>query len=471
MRLKICSRKVELYIPDMFFRGVMNGRLNRYDIAARYLAIENYFGKNDFGFKLYSKMQELRMNIKGYGAKAESQFRALLDSYQSGGYDRTSRIILDKTLSLLDGSHRIAANIYFHEPMISALSLGLITPIDFSLDWFIANGFTHDEIDAIKSKADEIAQKLIQPFLCIVWSPAVKFAEEIAEDLKYFGEVSEIRHYTYSEEEYANIVRAVYSVDDIAKWKIEKKIQYMAGSGGNIALIPLTIKYPDFRVKGSSHLPLSRSLERVKAAIRSRYKARIPNYFYDICFHVGDNYMQNDYIRNVFEPEIDMRGIMDIFSCYDYAFVKTDVPYMPAEFPERIPAGKDADILCSAESFSGIVNDIDSWCRNNTPYDVRTIAEEAGSRIRMELYGRLIYQIDISCEILGLGAGFVNDALKHKVHNGKYYIISPEYEYIYRFYVWSSNKCKAYHLDYLKNHRGDYDSSLADKYCGDGISL
>ena len=416
-------------------------------------------------------MQWLRVHNENYGAKAEAQFRELLGSYQKNGYDKNSRIILDKNLGLVDGSHRIAANIYFHEPMISALSLGIGNPVNFSLDWFIANGFTHEKIDAVKSKADEIAQRLIQPFLCIVWSPAVKFAEDIAEDLKYFGEVSEIRHYHYSEEEYANVVRAVYSVDDIARWKIEKKIQYMAGSGGNIALIPLTIKSSDFRVKASSHLPLSRSLERIKAAIRSRYKARIPNYFHDICFHVGDNYMQNDYIKNVFEPEIDMRGIIEILSRYDYAFVKVDVPYMPAEFPARILAGKDADIFCSAESFAGLVSEIEAWCKENTPYDVRVIHEESGSRIRMERYGKLIYQVDLSHGIRGLSENFVNDALKHKAHNGKFYVISPAYEYVYRFYVWSEKRGKAYHLEYLKNHREDYDSGLAEKYCGREILL
>ena len=452
----------------MFFREMVNGSFNRYDIAVRYLAIENYFGANDFGFELYRKMQERRIASAGFGEQAVSRFKELLQSYQAGGYDKTSRITLDKTLGLVDGSHRIAANIYFHEPMISALSLGVDNPVDYSIDWFIGSGFTHAEIDTIKDKAAELAESLNAPFECIVWSPAVKFADEIAEDLKYYGEVLGVRHYHYSEAEYANIVRAVYAIDDIAKWKIEKKIEHMSGSGGNIAVIPLRISSPAFRVKAASGLPLSAYLERVKKAVRTRYKAEIPNYFHDICFHVGDNYMQNNYISHIFNPDINMSGMIGILSRYEYAFTKTEVPYLPEDFPERIPVGKDADIFCSAESLAGLIEKTEAWCRN-TPYDVRVIAEESGSRIRMELYGRLIYQIDIACEVPELGSSFVSEALAERKHNGKFYVLSPAYEYIYRLKVYAENNSKGYHLEYLQKHREDYDQKLAEKYHVDNI--
>ena len=46
---------------------------------------------------------------------------------------------------------------------------------------------------------------------------------------------------------------------------------------------------------------------------------------------------------------------------YSYAFVKIDVPYMPKDFPENIPVGKDADIICSKNDFCKLWDIVKDW--------------------------------------------------------------------------------------------------------------
>ena len=174
--------------------------------------------------------------------------------------------------------------------------------------------------------------------------------------------------------------------------------------------------------------------------------------------------MQNDFIAHVFEAKINMNSVIDILNHYEYAFVKIDVPYMPEDFPDRVPIGKDADIFCRREDLAECSHKIQEHCMKTfCDYDIRVIESESGTRLRMELYGRLIYQIDISCEIYNM-PGFVGEALEHRIYNGRFYVLSPEYEYVLRLHEYSKNNSKVYHLEYIKHHCGDCNSELTDKY-------
>ena len=75
---------------ELFFQENVLTGFNRYDMIVRLLAIENYYGKNDFGWDLYRKQQNTRKG--GDWQNAESRFRALIKSYEENGYDTTSSI-------------------------------------------------------------------------------------------------------------------------------------------------------------------------------------------------------------------------------------------------------------------------------------------------------------------------------------------------------------------------------------------
>jgi len=111
MSLECIYKYATVNIRDLFLCQFSNESIfNRFDIIVRYLAIENYYGKNDFGFKMYSKMQSKRLNNEN--SECESNFRELIKSYEENGYMVDSYIECDNEFKLFDGSHRLSLNIY-----------------------------------------------------------------------------------------------------------------------------------------------------------------------------------------------------------------------------------------------------------------------------------------------------------------------------------------------------------------------
>lgn len=459
--------EITISIDDILLHHVHNDRLMRLDIVVRYLAIENYYGKNDNGFDLYYKMQEKRVG-KGYGEKAVPRFHELIASYESNGYDKTSAIVLDRNLGLIDGSHRIALGLYYGVKNISALEIDYDVPVDYSIDWFIQEGFSEQEIEQIVNKANELLMKHNSLFACIVWSPATTKTEDIVKDLSYYGEVNSVQYYPYkSKEEYANIVRAIYAIDDIESWKIEKKLDHMNAYNPELTSIQLTLKNADYRIKESTGKPLSREVERAKKAIRSRYKDQIDNYFHDIILHIADNRLQSDYMRKVLQPDIDLEEIFDLLEPYHYALLKDTAPYMSEDFPKEIPVGKDIDILCNEDEAQDIKNILREYVLDErfNDYDIRYVDKTSGWQLRFEIDSRLIFLIDLIWSVSPeLSVEYVNDALASRMKKKCYFIVSPQYEFLYRGAAYLMNPNKTHHLNYLMSHKKDIDATAIERY-------
>ena len=456
------GRKAEMAIADILSCNSKNATF-RYDIVVRYLAVSEYHKGSDRGFVLYRKMQDQRMG-DGFSKGAEKRFKALIRSYDEKGYDRSSCIILDRNLGLIDGSHRMAMALYYGYPNINVLIVDSEHAVEYSIDWFIEHGFTEEECRWIVETGDLLMRRVQVPFSCVIWSPAADMADRIVKDLEFFGKVSDVKRYTYQPGEYQNVVRAIYAIDDIEKWKIEKKLSYMKSYSPELVSVNLTLEDPAYRVKAATNLPLSTVGERIKRCIRAKYKTEVKDYFFDIILHIGDNMYQSEYMRDVFENRINMQEIVDILNRYSYAFVKTEVPYMPADYPKHIPVGKDADILCRKEDAEAIITDVTKACEKYRDYTLKVIPEDAGTRIRMQWGRVLIYQIDISYAAEGLAESFVSDALEARKDAGGYYILDPKYEYIYRMQAYRKKKTKVHHREYLKEHQAEYDAALAKKY-------
>ncbi len=461
---KEIGRKVELSVADLIRCNSRNGELFRYDIVVRYLAVSEYQNGSDRGFALYREMQEKRKGA-GFSVDAEERFKALIKSYDETGYDKESRILLDRNLRLIDGSHRIAMALYYGYKNISALIIDSEHPVSYSIDWFVETGFSPEDIEWVISTGKKLINSVMAPFSCVIWAPAASLAVSIVKDLSFFGEVQSVKKYTYRPDEYKNVVRAIYAIDDIEKWKIEKKIDYMEPHGTSIIAVDLSITNPAYRIKTSSGLPLSTVGEGIKRSVRSKYKSKIDNYFFDIVLHIGDNIYQSEYMREVLDSKIDFVEMVSILNQYNYAFVKIDVPYMPLDFPEHIPIGKDADILCSSEDVQDLIKEVIEMCRKYKDYNIVVIHEAAGTRLRIQWGRVLVYQVDIAYEIQGLESSFVEDALSTRQQHGMYYTLDPRYEYIYRVNTFRKNMSKSYHKDYLKEHMKDFDYDLLKKYC------
>ena len=444
----------------------LESELVRLDIVVRYLAVENFYGKNDFGFKLYAKMQDGRAG-QGYSQKSVPQFLKLIESYETNGYIKNSSIKIFKNLALWDGSHRMALHLYHNLPTICADILPEVKVINYALDWFVMAGFSREECQIILDKAKELHEKSKINFTGFLWGAAMPFKIEILKDLEIFGKVGNINEYSFQSREYYNhVVRRIYAVDDIVEENIDKKIDYLKPYETKI--ISFNVQFsPHYRLKGKTNLPLSKSVERIKFAIREKYKKLLPTYFHDILFHLSDNQYQSDYCDLVLSPQIKLPRALSEINNYAYALAVDKTPYMPKNFPEEIPVGKDVDILVTPKDYESILNTLIQFASYyNDRYEVKVLQIDNNTRIRFERSSQLILLLDISSSISQLSPAFIEDGIKNRESCNGYFKLSRPYEYIYRMYKYALNTQKTWHLDYLLKNVQDYDAALSKKYNG-----
>lgn len=156
------------YIPNSrltvktlwLFRHCMQENMNVADVVVRYMAIENYFNKNDIGWKMYNNMQHIRVSnnskIPKYRDDNGERFKKLIKSVIKNGYIYDYPIQINKDFYLFDGSHRLAIALYFD---IEEVAVCFNEPMDFtpdySLEWFIKYG-CGEYVDIIRNKYIEI---------------------------------------------------------------------------------------------------------------------------------------------------------------------------------------------------------------------------------------------------------------------------------------------------------------------------
>lgn len=121
------------------------------DGIVRYLAIENYYGLNDFGFKLYKKMQLLRVN-----EDRSERFKSLIDSFEEKGFDRNHPIDVNKHNLIKDGSHRLALAMYHRLDNVTIRINPKHPNRNYSINWFRVVGFNNNEICQIIEKFNDL---------------------------------------------------------------------------------------------------------------------------------------------------------------------------------------------------------------------------------------------------------------------------------------------------------------------------
>lgn len=82
-----------------------------YAAAIRYLAIENYYKKNDIGYRAYVKMQQIHCEEQT-AVKRLERFIHLIENWQRCGYREECDIMIDTDNRLFDGLHRFSLACY-----------------------------------------------------------------------------------------------------------------------------------------------------------------------------------------------------------------------------------------------------------------------------------------------------------------------------------------------------------------------
>lgn len=454
---------------ELFFQENRAEGFNRYDMIVRLLAVENWHGQNDFGFDLYWKMQQSRK--AGDYQNAVTRFRELIESYEKHGYDVRSEIVLDCNLHLVDGSHRMALALYYKQWNISCAVIPYEQKVKYGMKTFVEYGFTRQEIALIQSRFEAMKNEICVPFVCTLWSSAAPYFGEIMERLSLVCEIIDFQDFVFDEFNYAQMVRKIYSVDDIEKWKIEKKLEHMHPDEQSgtwpMRVVRLRLNKPSFRRKGSTQSTLSMEGEDLKRMVRNGYKDKVADYFHDTIIHIGDNYYQNEFIGHLFEfQRLRVDEVLASLSVFQYVLSKTVVPYMPSDFPSTFPIGKDIDIVCLKSDFDAVIATISGTLdAMSLPYEVRKVEKSRYAfQLRVECEGQLIFLFDIMAAYEWVGDDFIKLMIEDRILKESYYIPEISFELLIRLHEILKNPKKQHHIDFVKEHWHQVDKLLAEKY-------
>lgn len=442
----------------------------RLDVVVKYLAIENYFNKNDYGFALHQKLQSLRQRQsanmpEGYEKLSSEAFRNLIQSVEREGFWENAEITCDSRLFLLDGAHRLAVCLYFNVPKVRVKVVDQeINVLPFTLDYLREGGFTEEEIHIIREKAEELMNVKKVNLSCILWPPVAKYFDRITGEIANACRVVAYQDYTYSEETFARMVRGVYRIDDIADWKVDKKLAAMkACPEKTVRVLQLEILYPLFRLKELNNHTISVIGERLKNIIRSNYKGLVENYIYDIIVHTGDNFRQSEYMERLFRPVLSLEAYFQEIQEFDYFLIKHEAPYLPVDFPKTYAFSKDIDIICASGQYEALVQRTLAFVEKAVEgYEVRCLKKEDGVLIRIELNGYLMLQLDIGMCIPGMKATFCSQALARKQEKDGYYLPQITDELCVRANEYKKNPKKVHHLEYMRKYKEYVDWTLLE---------
>lgn len=302
---KECTYKI-LKATDLFLAQYVKDEFNAIDVVVKYLAVENYYGKNDFGLELYRKLQ-----LKRVKEDWNERYIKLMKSFETG-IDMNSWIQVDLNYSIHDGAHRLALALYHGYEYVPINIFNVdISRRYYGWKWFEENDFTKNELDLIHHKLDELLEKCRKPYFCILWPPArfeffnIETSLECSENGVHILKRFEMQ---FSRDDLKKFIYSVYETDDIMRYKLDLKYEHIMQSMDTdgydeklytIYVIELKIDNPDFRLKPLSGLPQSKSTMRLKRKIRDMYKDKITDYYYDIIMHLTDNQLQNDAVEEI----------------------------------------------------------------------------------------------------------------------------------------------------------------------------
>ena len=141
----------------------------RWDLIPRYLAIENHFGENDYGWELFRKLRLHQSSEFGdghaqsdYDQTARSDYERLIKSVEAAGYNRGYPLIVNEEgFRINKGWLRFACCLYFGIDEIPCVFDTLNPSPSYSLTWMKTEvGYTAKEIRLIREGHTRMFAKL-----------------------------------------------------------------------------------------------------------------------------------------------------------------------------------------------------------------------------------------------------------------------------------------------------------------------
>lgn len=136
-------------------------------LAIWYMAIDQYYGKNDYGYSLYVRAWNLSGELNTAKGRLQ-KFKELIGTWDLHGYDEASSISVLDNYHVIDGSHRVSLAVYhglsslwgrmyaYPDSMNLIHDKNILLPREFLLE----HNFEPDIIDKIDDVKCRIKRKL-----------------------------------------------------------------------------------------------------------------------------------------------------------------------------------------------------------------------------------------------------------------------------------------------------------------------
>ena len=487
-----------------------------YDFAVRLLAIENYYGINDFGLALYKKMHTLGGNYgqineqetfyekqreKG-SQKCKSlsyenqkieqhsieQFVKLIKSVEQHGYRKDSYVMGDINLLSINGSHRIAIALYTQQEMINVEVYKKLTRRRFSIDFFWEKGFSVQEITIIKEKMEEIVaacRKNIGNYYCILFPPAKKYFDEIVNDMKTIDpqniQVVDFNDYCWETADFVGFLNGAYHFDSINRTNFNRKLFYILKASNivdgkvDFRIVSLNIKDPMYRLKKDNGMPESVATVRLKKMIRERYKPMeaaftahyIGDYAHDVIIHSSDNYLSNKAFRTLLNVDRNLSDIVPVFKNYSYAFAIGSDDKISRYYPKNFYFGEDFDMFFLELDVSMVAEKLLLGCKEKfEPYgfEIRVENSQYGKRVRILFDTFTVTMFDLMTKLPYLKEESIGNFIDNAVIQNEIPVVGFAEEFTYRLVKLMINPNKDYHKKYLIKNKDNVDLERVFNY-------
>lgn len=126
--------------------------------------------------------------------------------------------------------------------------------------------------------------------LGILWNSVQKYKDMAIEDIQKYGSLIGTFDMPL-EENYEAFVRDIYAQDEIATWKVDKKVETMFNSSDvrTVTVVFIEVDLTDQFYHGGKKRMVYTNLENLKTGIRDKYGKMIKDYFFDNVFHMTDD--------------------------------------------------------------------------------------------------------------------------------------------------------------------------------------
>jgi len=153
-------------IKEIFEAQIKDGYFRRMDIIVHYLAIENYYGENDFGFDLCLNVHKKRTRCSNERSERRiCGFKRLISNMTKESFN-TKRYPLQinlKSMDIVQGVHRIAIALYLGIDDVYIIGVHRRRrEFNFGTMWFKKAGFDDDTLVMLENKKELILKGFLK---------------------------------------------------------------------------------------------------------------------------------------------------------------------------------------------------------------------------------------------------------------------------------------------------------------------